>query len=1257
MKTRILIGVMLLVCTHMTNAQENNPQNSAEGFLENQLSKNSSFHLGNNIEGLIYNTVNESTGKVVFSVPIASISASSAVQYSLALNYDGKSAFETAKNTNEFNPTSCVGVGFSMSVPKIVTDYKQTTTKDDDDYYLIFGNTHKLKCIKRTPELMEFVSEPYNAWKISYHISLEYWIVIKEDGIVYQFGVDSVANGIKKISTWGNWIGDSVQTPTGNMPIEWYLVRIHDQWGNELNFTYDKIEGKQNSNQIRNFHTEALYLKEIRASNGSKLVLSYKNKLPDEYFEPHIEQIEPDAYQERYEKKYIDKVQQFNSSSELQTTTEMNYEIIGEEQPIPYHLKRYLKQIIVRNTENLSLPPFEFKYHTSGEFKGGIYKTTYPGGGFVTYSYEKQNLFTNTMINHTDLIQSIGDEEPVEYGLENDYLVLYTEQSVIHEYWENNTWKESQHFLHKNSGWEFRANKFHGYFSYEPDSRNLILYHLSQNGKTWKATVFDNLKEEWIDTESNLEFHSYELLIGDEFVAFGYENTGDLHIYTLENDAWTYKKIVFSESDSSNASAKYSFTAFKNYILAINVKGGEEIEGSNTIDYQDNFYINYLNNEKNWISKSWSKEAVRFISNLPDSYQPVVVPNNSMALLKMSTSLTLGSDSYYLHWDDAFNLIKVHDNIIVKSMHREIGSTTLSDLEFYANSNSGFVFRLYRYFGLNRYDGINWSFGPYSDATNGQGNYTRVSSVHGYHIEISPDRLVLENGFNCSGELFRYIEYLPNKNSWKSSIIDGGIENGCSPFLASFDNYIFKNEGVYKKIDTSDGLEIRKENSDNFTPFNSRKKREFSYKFGYNNDVYSTRLYYIDKSTGQLEFSELELRNDYVLKNKQFSNNAILSPTEGRDIDGVVCRLVQGGFQNEVYDIVVKSIELNDLRQSPRKIEYQYEEKNMLSDERIFYGKTTIEHKGFGNDSKGKIIKFFDTGLSDMRLLGTLNRIENRDVNGELKKEATFTYDVFSKYTANAADKPVLSTFIRNTDVTDTTFLESGTLTVNTVKEYNAIGLPVRTTTIKSDGSTEELITDYGFENSSASLATPFLERNMLSQTIEERAYNNGVLSSRNQIKWKAQNDILYPYQNWTGVSQIKRTNEITKISDTGVIIEEKTGTEVYKVILMGYDSKYPVAGIGNARYEAVMLALGVSYENLQTMHTESLKNILLKLYESLPKATISLTFYDSNGNITNRVDARKEEMFYYYDAFNRIVYTTDALGNKLNESEYHYKS
>ena len=201
MKTRILIGVMLLVCTHMANAQENNPQNSAEGFLENQLSKNSSFHLGNNIEGLIYNTVNESTGKVVFSVPIASISASSAVQYSLALNYDGKSAFETAKNTNEFNPTSCVGVGFSMSVPKIVTDYKQTTTKDDDDYYLIFGNTHKLKCIKRTPELMEFVSEPYNAWKISYHISLEYWIVIKEDGIVYQFGVDSVANGIKKIST------------------------------------------------------------------------------------------------------------------------------------------------------------------------------------------------------------------------------------------------------------------------------------------------------------------------------------------------------------------------------------------------------------------------------------------------------------------------------------------------------------------------------------------------------------------------------------------------------------------------------------------------------------------------------------------------------------------------------------------------------------------------------------------------------------------------------------------------------------------------------------------------------------------------------------------------------------------------------------------------------------------------------------------------------------------------------------------------
>ena len=118
----------------------------------------------------------------------------------------------------------------------------------------------------------------------------------------------------------------------------------------------------------------------------------------------------------------------------------------------------------------------------------------------------------------------------------------------------------------------------------------------------------------------------------------------------------------------------------------------------------------------------------------------------------------------------------------------------------------------------------------------------------------------------------------------------------------------------------------------------------------------------------------------------------------------------------------------------------------------------------------------------------------------------------------------------------------------------------------------------------------------------------------------------------------------------------ESNGKGVFNVNLLSYDNKYQVARISNANYNQVIANLDVSYVALQNLSTSSLKTELLKLYSKLPKASITLSFYDNNGNLISNIDARKEEINHFYDSFNRLIYSTDSQGNKLTQTEYKFK-
>ncbi len=377
--------------------------------------RQSSFNAGQDIEGLVQNSVNEPTGKATFSIPIESISAR-AVSYDVAITYNGQSSFDIGSFTNKYAPTSPVGVGFNLFIPKIVVDNKNTATREDDEFYLQDGaNNTKLHCIQRnelgvfeTGDIIwEFQAENYVPWKIRYfksskdyvnavltEIPLDFWIITNDQGVDYLYGQNH--NNRENIVAWGNWIGNSNKPGRSKETIVWNLSTIRDQWNNNIRFEYEKQESTVGGVS----QTEAAYLKKIISSTGENVVLTYEDKDPSEYYEPHKEKAEPDAYQERYEKRYLQNVTSYHSDNSLSYSYNFTYSLINNSSSTDK--KRYLASVTQENANGEFLPSQKFEYYTSGEFKGGIKTIIYPMGGTVTYEYKNKFLFNNIPNNYVD---------------------------------------------------------------------------------------------------------------------------------------------------------------------------------------------------------------------------------------------------------------------------------------------------------------------------------------------------------------------------------------------------------------------------------------------------------------------------------------------------------------------------------------------------------------------------------------------------------------------------------------------------------------------------------------------------------------------------------------------------------------------------------------------------------------------------------------------------------------------------------------
>ncbi|MEO0332035.1 MAG: hypothetical protein AAF223_10165, partial [Bacteroidota bacterium] len=354
------------------------------------------FSAGADQVGLLQNSVNLFSGEVAFSLPLVTLPGRGGLDAGIALTYQSAGVRQQATTWNLDAPTSVVGLGWQLNLPRIIVDHKQTGTRTDDQFYIVDGTSSTrlilvAKEAKPSPNEDEYLwtfktnQDPFRT--ISFDEVNEIWTVQAGDGTRYIYGdKNSSRNTVQYLIRWGNWIGSSsVTTGQAQQAMQWNLSAIRNRFDDEVTFTYEQVKRKVGG-ELGLEHTEASYLSKIENPQGQSITLAYEDKQMVEYQDPHTEQVEPDAYQERYETKALDYVSIADQDDNERYRLDLTYEI----QVVGEFTKRTLTSIQKVDTDNTPLyPPLRFQYYQSGKNSGTLQAATTSQGPQVLYNYSK----------------------------------------------------------------------------------------------------------------------------------------------------------------------------------------------------------------------------------------------------------------------------------------------------------------------------------------------------------------------------------------------------------------------------------------------------------------------------------------------------------------------------------------------------------------------------------------------------------------------------------------------------------------------------------------------------------------------------------------------------------------------------------------------------------------------------------------------------------------------------------------------------
>lgn len=1202
---------------------------------------NSPFQVSGDIIGNIQNSINNTTGKIAFSVPLSQVMSGTA-SYNVNLFYNGQTSFKMARETNEYNPTGILGVGWGMLIPKIVTDNKNTASRDDDVFYLQDGATNtKLICYQRgnttNGSVWKFKTEIYTNWIIEFYYSnsqTDYWKITKDDGLIYFYGGETsdVEKSREYILRFGNWIGNSKHTGTRQTVI-WNLSKIKDQANNFITLEY--IQDTQKG------QTEACYLRTIRSSKGGNIWFNYGSKIIfGDYEEPQQEKGEPDAYQERYEKKFLQSVTVYNNDNLLRKTYDLEYLLEGNN----LSKKRYLKKITEtshKNNESESLPPQEFEYHLSGDFEGGLYKVTYPMGGVVTYNYSNKLLFNNspnryknspiynTLTNFNFYSAYVGDDYSlfimISKNPESGDRYRY---KMIRYWWNGKEWEEDLYTfpdLMNDDMQDFYSvfeNDFYGFLFNINNTGKIYLFHKEKNDNSWNF---------YSDTSGNTFMPDSKFLSGNEFIAAASHN-GPLRTYVWNGSAW--QKTLISQPVG-----EYYYGATNNFILSLNEDGGNDMTYPNTF-YNDNFYIHYLDAEKNWQIKSWSSYMNANINSteLPSYF----FPDNALTGLIIDDNPEL-----FLRWDMNYNITNIDD---------KVGSFVDGQNQFQPIRSS--FFTLFNTFYTMpkisaRFNGLDWTT---HTLPNSSAYYAKLNFGEDFYTFQNHDMYNYGVGYHL---------YDPNHDTWEYNILNNYSWDQSNEKLVSINpKFIISGNLIFRRSKGPlsqtrffqiGGLQYNNE-------FTQSDGVSHSFVEQYDNNLLKKgTYYYINKENGALAYTDVGLRYHLKGHRKLGGSSPFLSRQSmwlRQDINTTtfnpyLYRIIDDKIMQNIYSIVVDNIEIDNNEANIRKIQYNYSNaKPLMNNDETYFGEVTIENKGRGTGNVGMIKQIYDTGLTDSQRLGLLLEEHILDSNGNFVKKTSTIWEKFNVNIFNGTYNIDISYYFRPVIQKFQNFYGTESILTEIDNEYNLKGQLSRTSKMNSQGLTESKEIQYATQS--------FMrDKNIINEPFEVINKINGEITSIERTVWELNPNspnMVFPKEKWVKInnSDFKLINRNRKISNFGNVVEtEGSESYIYNTVLYGYNGMHPVASVSNQSYDSVISALDVSYSGLQALMGQQLKSELLKIYDRRPDGMITVKIYDEDGRVITEIDNRKNETNYFYDIHGRLDYIKDGDGNILTKKEY----
>ena len=694
----------------------------------------------------LQNSVNLLTGQVAFPMNLVSFPGKGGLNLSVTIQYNSAGVKKNVSTYNQYSPTGTLGLGWNLEIPRIVVDNKETGTRHDDSFYLVEGgSSNPLICTSHSASYCTYATKNYNFWTIEYFPLEEKWVITRENGFQYVYGdKNSGRNTVQWMVKWGNWIGNSTQ-PDGQQQTGyiWNISQIQNLSGDKMTYEYYSVDEFVANGTVaitsEQKHTKASYLKKITDPIGQSVELTYQTKDPTEYFDPHQEQQEPDAYQEKFESWYLNTVIMRTAQNNTIYTVGLSFTNTGTDQLT----KRYLTSITKTFPSGETQPPTRFDYFTDGESNGFLKRVSNSLGVHIDYYYQNITIANSAR----DLNLSLpGYGQPRTY-VGGDYVVVTwrqlksdgtadvnAEPVLVYVYTWDGRWIER--LIQAVS-----AISNDDYYKSTMILKDKLFAYRSRTNSGDDVVIMAGRKGTAPDSDDWSVYPTFEhdngsdpnvslaLLAGDEFVATVPHTTGDIKTHIWRGEHWDHVGLTVDESPYENFA-----TAGNNYIIVHNDRMGAA----------DVIHFYYLDEEKKW-NETTLPSSVSFTTDGDgsghDSYWHAA---NSFAV-----TLPVVNSEFIYQWDEDYqNFSKL-----------DILGRWTDDSPVPIVGNSQFSISEIGGRGITaRFDGENWALkGPYTNYWYKNISFGEDFFLRDLDARLSPRQVYLS-------------VYDPNIRDWNSDV-------------------------------------------------------------------------------------------------------------------------------------------------------------------------------------------------------------------------------------------------------------------------------------------------------------------------------------------------------------------------------------------------------------------------------------------------------------------------------------------------------